>query len=334
MAQTITLIEGDGIGPEVAQAAVRVLEAAGCDFEWERQVAGIDAMDEHGVPLPDAVLESIQRNKVALKGPVTTPVGKGFRSVNVQLRKELNLFANLRPIQTLPHVPSRYDHIDLVIVRENTEGLYSGIEHQVVDGVVESLKIITRVASTRIARFAFDYARANGRKRVTVVHKANIMKLSDGLFLECCRAVGSEYDDIECDDRIIDALCMELVLRPETYDVLVLPNLYGDIVSDLGAGLVGGLGMTPGANLGEGLAVFEAVHGSAPDIAGQDRANPSALLQSGVLMLEHLGLRDEAARVRKALREVLASGKRTGDLGGEATTTEFTDALVRAVEAS
>jgi len=333
MAQTITLIEGDGIGPEVTGAAVRVLEAAGADFEWDRQVAGIDAMAEHGVPLPDSVLESVQRNKLALKGPVTTPVGKGFRSVNVQLRKELNLFANLRPIESLPNVPSRYAAIDLVIVRENTEGLYSGIEHQVVDGVVESLKIITRVASTRIARFAFDYARANGRKRVTSVHKANIMKLSDGLFLECCRDVSEEYDDVEFDDRIIDACCMQLVLRPETFDVLVLPNLYGDIVSDLGAGLVGGLGMTPGANLGEELAVFEAVHGSAPDIAGQNLANPSAVLQSGVLMLEHLGLRDEAARVRKALKDVLASDTRTGDLGGTATTTEFTDALIRAIEA-
>lgn len=333
MARTITLIEGDGIGPEVTRAVVRVLEAAGADLEWERQVAGVDAMEAHGVPLPDAVLESIQRNKVALKGPVTTPVGKGFRSVNVQLRKELELFANLRPIETLPNVPSRYEVIDLVIVRDNTEGLYSVIEHLVVDGVVESLKIVTRKASIRIARFAYEYARAGGRKRVTAVHKANIMKLSDGLFLECCREVGAEYDDIETDDRIIDAMCMELVMRPENYDVLVLPNLYGDIVSDLAAGLVGGLGMTPGANLGEELAIFEAVHGSAPDIAGQNRANPSALLQSGVLMLEHIGLREEAARVRRALRSVLAAGILTGDLGGDASTTEFTDALVRAIEA-
>jgi isocitrate dehydrogenase (NAD+) len=332
MTTTVTLIEGDGIGPEVTSAAVRVLEAAGGDFEWERQVAGIEAMERHGDPLPDSVLESIVRNKVALKGPVTTPVGKGFRSVNVQLRKSLNLFANLRPVRTLPNVPSRFDDIDLVVVRENTEGLYSGLEHTVVDGVVESLKIVTRKASIRIARFAFEYARANGRRRVTAVHKANIMKLSDGLFLDCCREIGDEYDDIEFEDRIIDAMCMQLVVRPENYDVLVLPNLYGDIVSDLAAGLVGGLGVTPGANLGEDLAVFEAVHGSAPDIAGQGLANPTAVLQSGVLMLEHLGLREEAGRVRRALREVLASGVRTADIGGTASTVEFTDALVRAIE--
>jgi len=333
MTQTVTLIEGDGIGPEVTAATVRVLAASGADLEWERQIAGVAALESHGVPLPDELLNSIRRNRVALKGPVTTPVGKGFRSVNVELRKALGLYANLRPVRTLPNVPSRYDGVDLVIVRENTEGLYSGIEHQVVDGVVESLKIITRVASTRIARFACDYARANGRQRVTAVHKANIMKLSDGLFLECCREVGAEYDDVELDDRIIDALCMQLVMRPEDFDVLVLPNLYGDIVSDLAAGLVGGLGMTPGANLGEELAVFEAVHGSAPDIAGQNLANPSALIQSGVLMLEHLGLRDEARRVRRALLAVLESGTRTGDLGGSASTTEFTDALVAAIEA-
>ena len=334
MARTITLIEGDGIGPEVTGAAVRVLEAAGADLEWERQAAGVEAMAEHGVPLPDVLLESVRRNKVALKGPVTTPVGKGFRSVNVQLRQELKLFANLRPVKTMPNVPTRFENVDLVIVRENTEGLYSGIEHEIVDGVVESLKIITRDASKRIATFAFDYARAEGRRRVTAVHKANIMKLSDGLFLECCREVSADYDDIEFDDRIIDAMCMHLVIRPEDYDVLVLPNLYGDIVSDLVAGLVGGLGVTPGANLGEEFAVFEAVHGSAPDIAGRNLANPTAVLQSGVLMLEHLGMRAEAGRVRRGLFDVLASGVRTGDLGGTATTTEFTDALVRAIEAS
>lgn len=332
MTTTITLIEGDGIGPEVTGAAVRVLEAAGGDFEWERHSAGVDAMERHGVPLPDSVLESVVRNKVALKGPVTTPVGKGFRSVNVQLRKSLNLFANLRPVQTLPNVPARFEEVDLVVVRENTEGLYSGLEHTVVEGVVESLKIVTRKASVRIARFAFEYARANGRRRVTAVHKANIMKQSDGLFLECCREVSEDYDDVEFEDRIIDAMCMQLVVRPENYDVLVLPNLYGDIVSDLAAGLVGGLGITPGANLGEELAVFEAVHGSAPDIAGRGLANPIAVIQSGVLMLEHLGLRDEAGRVRRALREVLAGGLRTGDIGGTASTVEFTDALVRAIE--
>ncbi len=332
MTTTITLIEGDGIGPEVTRAAVRVLEAAGADLDWERHAAGVEAMAQHGVPLPESVLESIERNKVALKGPVTTPVGKGFRSVNVQLRKSLNLFANLRPVQTLPNVPSRFEDVDLVVVRENTEGLYSGLEHTVVDGVVESLKIVTRVASVRIARFAFEYARAEGRRRVTAVHKANIMKLSDGLFLDCCREVSEEYEDIGFEDRIIDAMCMQLVVRPEKYDVLVLPNLYGDIVSDLAAGLVGGLGITPGANLGEELAVFEAVHGSAPDIAGQGLANPIAVLQSGVLMLDHLGLHDEAGRVRHALREVLSSGTRTADIGGSASTTEFTDALVRAIE--
>jgi len=333
MRQRVTLIEGDGIGPEVAAAAVRVLAAAGAELEWDRQVAGVDAMAEHGVPLPDEVLESIRGNKVALKGPVTTPVGKGFRSVNVQLRKDLGLYAALRPVETLPRVPSRYSDIDLVIVRENTEGLYSGIEHEVVDGVVESLKIITRKASLRIARFAFDYARANGRRRITAVHKANIMKLSDGLFLDCCREVSRDYADIDFNDRIIDALCMQLVLRPEGFDMLVLPNLYGDIVSDLAAGLVGGLGMTPGANIGDELAVFEAVHGSAPDIAGRDLANPTALIQSGVLMLEHMILREPASRVRRALRAVFAAGIRTGDLGGEASTTAFTEALVRVIEA-
>jgi isocitrate dehydrogenase (NAD+) len=333
MRQRVTLIEGDGIGPEVAAAAVRVLAAAGAELEWDRQVAGVDAMAEHGVPLPDEVLESIRGNKVALKGPVTTPVGKGFRSVNVQLRKDLGLYAALRPVESLPKVPSRYSDIDLVIVRENTEGLYSGLEHEVVDGVVESLKIVTRKASLRIARFAFDYARANGRRRITAVHKANIMKLSDGLFLDCCREVSRDYAEIDFDDRIIDALCMQVVLRPEGFDMLVLPNLYGDIVSDLAAGLVGGLGMTPGANIGDELAVFEAVHGSAPDIAGRNLANPTALIQSGVLMLEHMGLREPAARVRRALRTVFAAGIRTGDLGGEASTTAFTEALVRAIEA-
>ncbi len=332
MTKTVTLIEGDGIGPEVTAAVVRVVAASGAAIDWEPHTAGVAAMEAHGKPLPDVVLESIERNGVALKGPVTTPVGKGFRSVNVELRKTLNLYANLRPVENLPNVPSRYEGIDLVVVRENTEGMYSGIEHVVVDGVVESLKIVTRVASIRIGRFAFEYAVANQRKRVTVVHKANIMKLADGLFLDCCREVGEGYADIECDDRIIDALCMQLVSYPERFDVLVLPNLYGDIVSDLAAGLVGGLGVTPGANLGDGLAVFEAVHGSAPDIAGQNVANPTAVLQSAVLMLEHLEMRDEAARIRAALRSVLAAGVRTRDLGGEADTSEFTDALVAAID--
>jgi isocitrate dehydrogenase (NAD+) len=291
-------------------------------------------VERFGDPLPDAVLESIRRNRVALKGPVTTPVGKGFRSVNVRLRQELELYANLRPDRTLPAVPHRFEGVDLVIVRENTEGLSSGIEHVVVPGVVESLKIITERASTRIARFAFEYARREGRKRVTAVHKANIMKLSDGLFLECFRTVSREYPDIQADDRIIDNLCMQLVLRPEDYDVLLLENLYGDIVSDLAAGLVGGLGVVAGANIGEHGAVFEAVHGSAPDIAGQNLANPLALIRSAILMLGYLGKAEVAERIRRALRQVVVErGILTRDLGGEATTTGFADAVVAMLEA-
>ncbi len=333
MARTITLIPGDGIGPEVTEATVRVLEASGAEFEWERHIAGLEAFEATGTPLPEELLESIRTHKVALKGPVTTPVGKGFRSVNVQLRKALDLFANLRPVVTVPKLPARFEDVDLVVVRENTEGLYSGIEHEVIPGVAESLKIITERASTRIARFAFEYARRQARKRVTVVHKANIMKLSDGLFLECVRKVGEEYPEIECDDRIVDALAMQLVVHPDRFDVLVLPNLYGDIVSDLCAGLVGGLGIVPGANIGEELAVFEAVHGSAPDIAGQNIANPTALIRSGVLMLQHLGLQDEASRVHEALQDSLADpSERTRDVGGEANTTEFADAVIRRIE--
>jgi isocitrate dehydrogenase (NAD+) len=330
--KTITLLPGDGIGPEVTAATVRVLEAAGARFEWESHTAGAEALARHGDPLPQEVLDSILRNKVALKGPITTPVGKGFQSVNVRLRRTLDLYANLRPTLSLPGVPSRFDGIDLLVVRENTEGLYSGIEHTVVPGVVESLKIITEKASTRVARFAFDYARQQGRKRVTVVHKANIMKLSDGLFLDCARKVAEEYPDIQVDDRIIDNLCMQLVVRPEQFDMLLLENLYGDIVSDLCAGLVGGLGVVPGANLGENGAVFEAVHGSAPDIAGRGLANPLALIQSGVMMLRYLGDLATAKRIDAALRTVLAQGVRTRDLGGTASTTEFTEAIVRVVE--
>ena len=334
MTRTITLIEGDGIGPEVSAAAVRVLEATGVDFEWERHTAGLNALDEHGKPLPDALVDSIRRNKVALKGPVTTPVGRGFRSVNVQLRKTLELFANVRPILTLPALPGHYGTVDMVVVRENTEGLYSGIEHEVVPGVVESLKIITRVASTRIARFAFEFARAQGRKRITAVHKANIMKLSDGLFLQCFLEVAEGYPDIQADDRIVDNMAMQVVVNPHRYDVLVLPNLYGDIISDLCAGLVGGLGVVPGANLGEEIAVFEAVHGSAPDIAGQNVANPTALIRSGIMMLEHMALHAQAERVRKALDVVMTErGVRTRDVGGEASTSEFADALVAEVAA-
>lgn len=330
--KTITLLPGDGIGPEVTAAALRVIEAAGARFEWESHLAGSEALARTGDPLPREVLDSIERTGVALKGPVTTPVGKGFASVNVRLRRALDLYANLRPVRTLPGVPTRFESVDLVVVRENTEGLYSGIEHTVVPGVVESLKVITEKASTRVAKFAFDYALAHGRRRITVVHKANIMKLSDGLFLDCARAVAATTPEIESDDRIIDALCMQLVTQPERFDMLLMENLYGDIVSDLCAGLVGGLGVVPGANLGERGAVFEAVHGSAPDIAGRNLANPLALIQTSVLMLRHLDAAEIADRVDAAVARVLAAGVRTRDLGGQATTTEFTEAIVRAIE--
>ena len=324
----ITLIPGDGIGPEVTAAVVRILERTGLSVDWERHEAGATALERHGVTLPEPLLASIRRNKVALKGPVTTPVGHGFTSVNVGLRKALDLFSNLRPVKSLPGVVSRYEQVDLVIVRENTEDLYSGIEHEVVPGVVESLKITTEASSARIARFAFEYARAHGRRRVTAVHKANIMKMGDGLFLNTVRKVARDYPDITADDRIVDAMCMQLVLNPAQFDVLVLPNLFGDIVSDLCAGLVGGLGVVPGANLGADTAVFEAVHGSAPDIAGKDLANPTALLLSAVLMLRHLGEQAAADRVTAALESVLAEGKvRTRDLGGSAGTSAFADAI-------
>jgi isocitrate dehydrogenase (NAD+) len=328
----VTLIPGDGIGPEVTSAVVRVLEAAGAPLEWETQVAGLEALNRYGDPLPEALVESVRRTGVALKGPVTTPVGEGFRSVNVGLRQALELYANLRPVKSLVNVPSRYEGVDLVVVRENTEGLYSGLEHQVVPGVVESLKIITRRASERISRFGFDYAQRAGRGKITAVHKANIMKMSDGLFLRCFREVAAGFPEIEAEEKIVDNMAMQVVLQPEAYEVLLLPNLYGDILSDLCAALVGGLGVVPGANLGTGCAIFEAVHGSAPDIAGQNVANPTALLRSAVLMLEHLGLTSEAARVEGALVEVIGErGLRTRDIGGSASTTEFTDALVTAV---
>ncbi|MDX1503064.1 MAG: isocitrate/isopropylmalate dehydrogenase family protein [Thermoanaerobaculia bacterium] len=335
MSKLITLIPGDGIGPEVTAAAKRVLEASGADIEWETHEAGSEALAKTGDPLPRPIIDSIRRTGVALKGPVTTPVGRGFSSVNVRLRKSLELFANVRPVDTLPNLPSRYEGVDLVVVRENTEGLYSGLEHEVVPGVVESLKIVTRAASLRIAEFAFEYARRHGRRRITAVHKANIMKRSDGLFLECFREVAERYPEIESEDRIVDNMAMQLVARPEAWDVLVMDNLYGDILSDLCAGLVGGLGVVPGANIGSDAAVFEAVHGSAPDIAGRNLANPTALVRSGVLMLEHLGMVDEAARVRTALLEVVGRrGIRTPDVGGSASTTEFTDALVREIESA
>jgi isocitrate dehydrogenase (NAD+) len=335
MKHTITLIPGDGIGPEIIAATVRIIEATGIDVEWETQILGAQALEKYGSTLPDAAIESMRRNKVSLKGPIMTPIGKGFTSVNVGLRKALDLYANVRPIKALPNVECRYPGLDLVIVRENTEDLYAGLEHIVVPGVVESLKIITEKASTRIAQYAFDYAKANGRKKVTAVHKANIMKLSDGLFLECFYNVAKNFPDITADDKIIDNCCMQLVMRPEQFDVLVMENLYGDIVSDLCAGLIGGLGLAPGANIGEQGAVFEAVHGSAPDIAGQGIANPTALLISAVLMLRHIGEPIAADRIDKAMLAVFADGKSiTKDLGGTAKTEEFATAIIEKLKAS
>lgn len=333
MTHKITLIPGDGIGPEITGAVVRILEASGVEIEWESFIAGAEALARFGDPLPDNVLESIRQNKVALKGPLTTPVGKGFASVNVRLRKTLDLYANLRPVRTLPAIQTPFGELDLVVVRENTEDLYSGLEHVVVPGVVESIKIITEKASTRIARFAFEYARREGRKKITAIHKANIMKLSDGLFLDCFRKVAEEYSDIQAEDKIVDNACMQLVMRPQQFDVLLLENLYGDIVSDLAAGLVGGLGVVPGANIGELGAVFEAVHGSAPDIAGKNLANPTALLQSALLMLRYLGERAAADLIEQALYRTLASKHLlTRDLGGTAHTTEFTETLVASMK--
>ena len=333
MTHTITLIPGDGIGPEVSEATVRILKASGVKIDWERMDAGVTAFEKYHTSLPAELLESIHRNKVALKGPVTTPIAEGFTSVNVGLRKALDLYANLRPITNIPGVKSRFQGVDLIIVRENTEDLYSGLEHEIVPGIVESLKIITEKASTRIGKFAFEHARAKGRKRVTAIHKANIMKLGDGLFLDSIRTVARDYTDIRYDERIVDAVCMQLVMFPEKFDMLVLPNLYGDIVSDLCAGLVGGLGFAPGANIGLEVAMFEAVHGTAPDIAGQDLANPTALLLSALLMLEHIGEREAAARIRGGLYRVFEQGQvLTRDMGGTATTSELTDAVCRAME--
>ena len=335
MAHRVTLIPGDGIGPELAEATRRVMDASGIEFEWEVVEAGEACIAQYGTPLPDYVLESIRRNGLAIKGPITTPVGGGFRSVNVSLRQALGLYANLRPARSMKGLDTRYQDVDLVIVRENTEDLYAGIEHMVGRDAAESIKIITREASERIARYAFEYAVANGRHKVTAVHKANIMKLSDGLFLESCRTVAAAYEGrIEFEDRIVDNMCMQLVQKPELYDVMVLPNLYGDIVSDLCAGLVGGLGVAPGANIGEHGAVFEAVHGSAPKYAGQNRANPTALILSGVLMLRHLGHPEAAARVETALRDVVAEGRATtADMGGTAGTSQFADAIIERLAA-
>ena len=325
----ITLLPGDGIGPEVTASVVAIIQCAGVDVEWEKYFVGSEALSRFGDPLPPEVLESILRNKVALKGPVTTPIGTGFASINVRLRKTLDLYANMRPVKSMPSIITRFENVDLIVVRENTEDLYSGLEHEVVPGVVESLKIITEKASTRIARFAFEYAQAHGRRRVTAVHKANIMKMSDGLFLQCFRNVAKDYPNIEADDRIVDNLCMQLVTDPNQFDVLLMENLYGDIVSDLAAGLVGGLGVVAGANFGENGAVFEAVHGSAPDIAGQNKANPLALLQSAVLMLQHIGETGPAKRVQDAIVKLLASGPehRTRDIGGIGTTADFTTSM-------
>ena len=334
MGHRVTLIPGDGIGPELTEATVRVLDAADAGLEWDRVEAGAAVIDRYGTPLPDSVIDSIRENRVALKGPLTTPIGSGFRSVNVALRAALDLYANVRPARSMVGVPAKWLDVDLVIVRENTEDLYTGIEHMVGPDAAEATKIITRAASERIARYAFEYAVANGRRKVTAVHKANIMKLTDGLFLESCRHVADGYPDIDFDERIVDNLCMQLVQKPQAYDVLVLPNLYGDIVSDLAAGLVGGLGVAPGANIGTEASIFEPVHGSVPKYAGLDRANPTAMILSGVLMLRHLGESDAADRVEAAVREVIAEGRSvTPDLGGAVGTQAMADAIAGVVAA-
>jgi isocitrate dehydrogenase (NAD+) len=336
LSYSVTLIPGDGIGPELADATTHVLESTGIAFDWDVQEAGEATIAKEGTPLPDRVLDSIRANGVAIKGPITTPVGTGFRSVNVALRQTLELYANLRPARSMTGVESRYTDVDLIIVRENTEDLYAGIEHRVGPDAAESIKIITRAASQRIARYAFEYAVKNGRRKVTAVHKANIMKLSDGLFLESCGQVAAEYEGrVQFEDRIVDNMCMQLVQKPDLYDVMVLPNLYGDIVSDLAAGLVGGLGVAPGANIGDAAAVFEPVHGSAPKYAGQNKANPTALMLSGALMLRHLGETEAAVAVEEAVRGVIAEGTTvTYDLGGSAGTREFGEAVAARVRAA
>ncbi|RQD78133.1 MAG: isocitrate/isopropylmalate dehydrogenase family protein [Candidatus Syntrophonatronum acetioxidans] len=325
----ITLIPGDGIGPDITAATLKVLEATGVKMEWEKMIAGEKAIDEYGTPLPQEVIDSIKRNKIALKGPLTTPIGTGFRSINVALRKELDLFANLRPSRSIKGVQSRYENVDLVVVRENTEDLYAGIEHMVGEDAAESIKIITRKGSERVVRFAFEHAVKTNRKKVTAVHKANIMKCTDGLFLECAREVARDFPQIEFEDRLIDNMCMQLVQKPQDYDVMVMPNLYGDIVSDLCAGLVGGLGMAPGANIGEEVSIFEPVHGSAPKYADMDKVNPSAMILSAALMLEHMGEIEAAQIVIQALESVIAEKKHvTYDLGGNAKTSQMAEAIV------
>lgn len=333
MSYRATLIPGDGIGPEVVEAAVRVVDATGVQIDWERVEAGADVHMKHGTPLPDDVLNSIRTTGVALKGPIGTPIGGGFKSANVLLRQALELYACVRPIRTIPGVPSRYEDVDFVIIRENTEGLYTGLEHRVTPGVVESLKVVTEAASLRIARYAFELARAQQRPSVAAIHKANIMKMSDGLFLECARRVARDHPEVEMRELIIDNCAMQLVTRPEQFDVLLMDNLYGDILSDLGAGLVGGLGVVPGSNIGDECAIFEAVHGSAPDIAGKGLANPVAVIRSAALLVDHLGETDAAARIERAVEAALADpSHHTGDLGGKATTTQITDAILRELD--
>lgn len=327
---TITLIPGDGIGPEISEAVIKIFEAANVPIHWDIVEAGTHVMEEEQTPLPQKVLDSIKRNKVALKGPITTPIGSGFRSVNVTLRQLFNLYANVRPIKSIKGIASRYEAVDLIIVRENTEDLYAGIEHQIGNIAAESIKVVTKVASERIAKVAFDLASKQQRHLVTAVHKANIMKLSDGLFLDCVRKIQSHYPDLEYTEQIVDAMCMNLVLHPEQSDVLVMGNLYGDIISDLAAGLVGGLGLIPGANLGDEIAIFEAVHGSAPDLAGKNKANPTALLQSAIWMLRYLDLDKDAQLIEQALFEVYEKGSHmTCDLGGNTSTSDFTDAIIK-----
>ena len=328
--KTVTLIKGDGIGPEIADACLKVFEKANVNINWDIQLAGLKAVEEYGTPLPNEVIESIKKNKIALKAPCTTPIGKGFRSVNVTLRKELDLYASVREAKNLNNIKTRYENVDITVIRENTEDLYAGIERKIDDDTCESVKIITRAASMRIGKYAFDYAIKNSRKKVTAVTKANICKLTDGLFLECIRNVAKEYEGkIEYNEILIDNACMQLVINPNQFDVMVLPNLYGDIVSDLTSGLVGGLGVAPGANIGKDYAVFEAVHGSAPDIAGKNIANPTALLRSGILMLEYMGENNAANNIKNALYKVFDEGNvLTRDLGGNATTNEFVEAII------
>ncbi len=333
MTHKITLIPGDGIGPEVTRATVRILEATGVKFEWETFAAGAEAFEKFHQYIPKELSESIERTRVGLKGPVTTPVGGGFASINVTLRKQFELYANFRPIRNLPHIPTRYPDVDLIIVRENTESLYSGLEHEVVPGVVESLKIITEKASTRIAKFAFEYARKNQRKKIHAIHKANIMKLSDGLFLSCCRKIAKDFPEVTYAEHIVDNTCMQLVMNPYQYDVLVMENLYGDIISDLCAAFIGGLGLVPSANIGDHCSIFEAVHGSAPDIAGKNIANPTALIRCSLLMLRHLGEFDAALKIRNALEKVYRDREKlTRDVGGKAGTSEFADSIITAME--